>query len=75
MTTANKVILNRINTQLNTITQDLISLTSDEQEAYDNMSENAQDGEKGCQLVDNIDGLDNSVNEIQSVIDTLSSIE
>ena len=43
----------------------------EEQEAFDNMPESLQDSERGEQMNDCIDMLDDAVDEIACLIDTL----
>lgn len=44
----------------------------DEQDAYDNLPESMQDGERGSAMQDNIDDLDGVYYEIDSASETLS---
>lgn len=51
------------------------SVKDDEQDAYDNMPEGLQQGEKGEQASNALDSLDNALSEMESAKDNLESIE
>ena len=52
----------------------LDDVNCDENDAYDNMPENLQDGDRAFNMQDNIDKLDNACSSINEIIDSLNEI-
>ena len=53
---------------------ELESICEEEQEAYYNMPESLQDSERGQELYDNIDALENAASNLDDVISDLQEI-
>ena len=49
------------------IKQDIENVRDDEQEYYDNMPENLQDGEKGERAQSAIDALENAISDVEDI--------
>ena len=59
-----------------TVQKDLLEIIRDEeQEAFDNMPENFQEGEKGAQAQDIIDSLDEALSQLEEAADGISGID
>ena len=52
----------------------LDDVNCDENDAYDNMPENLQDGDRAFNMQDNIDKLDNACSSINEIMDSLNEI-
>lgn len=52
----------------------LESIREEEQEAFDNLSESSQEGEKGEAMNEAIDLLDNAVSDLETVCESLEEI-
>lgn len=66
--------IERIGGELDSLLSDLQTIWEAEQEKYDNLSEKAQETEKGEAIQSNVSALDNAVNELQSVIENLNQV-
>lgn len=62
--------LREIADKINALKADLEYLRDEEQDAYDNMPENRQGGEKGEKAQSAIDSIDNAINELDSAVDS-----
>lgn len=57
-----------IKDQLIDLQTDIEEIKDEEQEAYDNLPESLQDGEKGEKMYDAIDNLDSAYSSLEDVI-------
>jgi Zn-dependent M32 family carboxypeptidase len=64
-------ILERINNEITTLKCELEDVMNSEQEAYDNMPESFQNGEKGERMQEIIDQLETSVSSLEEVIENI----
>ena len=60
--------------RLGELKEEVISICDEEREAYDNLPESVQAGEKGDAMEDNYIDLDSAACDIESVIDSLQEI-
>lgn len=66
--------LNKIMEQIDLLMDDLEEIQSEEQEAFDNMPEQFQEGERGEAMQEAIDNLDNAWSSLEEAKDTLEEI-
>ena len=72
----NKARRNRIaevQSQLETLKQEIDSILEEEQEAYDNMPESLQNGERGEAMQEAIDALESAVGSCEELDEYLTS--
>lgn len=74
MNKARRAKINSICEKLAGLQEELTTVTEEEQDAYDNMPEGIQEGEKGEAAQEALDGLEAAYDEIQSVIDNLELV-
>lgn len=60
--------------KLDQIKEMLECISGDEQEAYDNIPENLNNSELANAMYENIDDIENAVNTIDDVIETLNDV-
>lgn len=53
---------------------ELEAVRDEEQEAFDNMPQSLQDGEKGSSMQDGISNLDDAISSLESCTDSLSEM-
>lgn len=61
--------------KLGIIMSDLQSLRDEEDEAYNNLPDSLRDGEKGAQMDDNINAMDNACDFIGDALQELENLE
>lgn len=64
--------LNEIINKLSELRDDLESLTSEEEECYDNMPENLQYSEKGERIEAAVESLNDALDSIDNAIDSIN---
>ena len=67
--------LNVIYSELHLRIGQLDDLLNQEQDAYDNLPEGLQNSEKGEQIQECIDAVEQAKSELQTVLDTLGQLE
>ena len=67
--------LNNIFNELHSRVGQLDDLLNEEQDAYDNLPESLQNAEKGEQMQEYIDALDQAKSELEAVMDTLGHLD
>ena len=67
--------LNNIYGELHLRVGQLDDLLNEEQDAYDNLPESLQNAEKGEQMQECIDALDQAKSELEAVMDTLNQFD
>lgn len=67
--------LNKIYLELHLRVGQLDDLLNEEQDAYDNLPEPLQNAEKGEQMQECIDALDQAKSELEAVMDTLGQLD
>jgi len=67
--------LNNIYLELHCRVGQLDDLLNEEQDAYDNLPESLQNAEKGEQMQECIDALDQAKSELEAVMDTLNQFD
>jgi len=67
--------LNNIYKELHLRVGQLDNLQNEEQDAYDNLPESLQNAEKGEQMQECIDALDQAKSELEAVMDTLGQLD
>lgn len=63
--------LQSIRDQLLDLQTEIEEIKDEEQEAYDNLPEPLQDGEKGEKMTDAVDSLDSAYSSLEDVLDYL----
>jgi len=53
---------------------EVIALSEEEHEAYDNMPEGLQDSERGEAISENVDDLESAAGDLEDIIDTLREV-
>lgn len=59
---------------LNNVLELLEEVTTDEQDAYDNLPESIQDSERGEAMQENVDDMEDASSSLQDIIDQLQDI-
>lgn len=59
---------------LNNVLGLLEEVTTDEQDAYDNLPESIQDSDKGEAMLENVDDMEDASSSLQDIIDQLQDI-
>jgi len=67
--------LNKIYLELHLRVGQLDDLLNEEQDAYDNLPASLQNAEKGEQMQECIDALDQAKSELEAVMDTLGQLD
>ena len=67
MNKARRKQIEAIKNLLTTIQTDLEAIKDDEQEAYDNLPESLQDGEKGEKMTEAIDNLETACSALEEI--------
>ena len=67
-------ILQKVIDQLEELKQEVSSICEEEQEEYDNMPENLQDGERGSQMYENISTLEDQESNFDELIENLQEV-
>lgn len=60
--------------RLNELRNDIESIQQEEQDAFDNMSESFQEGERGEAMQEGLDQLESAVNGVDESIEALENI-
>lgn len=71
MNKARRISITKIADSLQALKSDVESIQCEEQEAYDNLPESIQDGERGDRMQDAIDNLDDALNLIDEAVTSL----
>lgn len=66
--------LQKVIDQLEELKQEVSSICEEEQEAYDNMPESLQDGERGSQMYENISTLEDQESNFDDLIESLQEV-
>jgi hypothetical protein len=66
--------LQKVIDQLEELKGEVASICEEEQEAYDNMPESLQDGERGSQMYDNISTLEDQESNFDDLINYLQEV-
>ena len=66
--------INKVKEKLENLLADLDGLKSEEEEAYDNMPESLQESDRGGEMLENIEYLDEAYNAVDEAIETLGNI-
>lgn len=72
MNKVRRVLLEKIQTELETLAESLGTLLEEENEYYDNMPENFQGGEKGEKAQAAIEAMDSALNSINEATGDIS---
>lgn len=67
-------IVKNIIKQIGSISDQIEEVKDDEQEAFDNLPENFQDGKKGQDIVMMIDILEQAIDQLSDIVPTLEDI-
>lgn len=67
--------ISEIQATLDAAKADLESVASEERDAFENMPENMQQGDKGQAMEQAADALEEAVSELDSIIENLGAIE
>lgn len=71
MNKARRISITKIADSLQALKSDVESIQSEEQDAYDNLPESIQDGERGDRMQEAIDNLDDALNLIDEAVTSL----
>lgn len=71
MNKARRISITKIADSLQALKSDVESIQSEEQDAYDNLPESFQDGERGDRMQEAIGNLDDALNLIDEVVTSL----
>ena len=74
MNKARRKKLGEIIDQLEYLREDLDAVASEEREAYDNLPESLQEGDKGCAMEEAADELDDICSEMEDLKDRIQSV-
>lgn len=66
--------LQKVIDQLEELKQEVSYICEEEQEAYDNMPESLQDGERGSQMYENISTLEDQESNFDELIENLQEV-
>lgn len=66
--------LQKVIDQLEELKQEVSSICEEEQEAYDNMPESLQNGDRGSQMYENISTLEDQESNFDDLIDNLQEV-
>lgn len=66
--------LQKVIDQLEELKQEVSSICEEEQEAYDNMPESLQDGDRGSQMYENISTLEDQESNFDELIENLQEV-
>lgn len=66
--------LQKVIDQLEELKQEVSYICEEEQEAYDNMPESLQDGERGSQMYENISTLEDQESNFDDLIESLQEV-
>lgn len=66
--------LQKVIDKLEELKQEVSSICEEEQEAYDNMPESLQDGERGSQMYENISNLEDRESDFEELIEYLQEV-
>lgn len=66
--------LQKVIDQLEELKEEVASICEEEQEAYDNMPDSLQDGDRGQQIYDNISTLEDQESNIYDLICNLQDV-
>lgn len=71
MNKARRISITKIADSLQALKSDVESIQLEEQDAYDNLPESFQDGERGDRMQEAIDNLDDALNLIDEAVTSL----
>lgn len=71
MNKARRISITKIADNLQALKSDVESIQSEEQDAYDNLPESIQDGERGDRMQEAIDNLDDALTLIDEAVTSL----
>lgn len=71
MNKARRISITKIADSLQALKSDVESIQSEEQDAYDNLPESFQDGERGDRMQEAIGNLDDALNLIDEAVTSL----
>jgi hypothetical protein len=71
MNKARRISITKIADSLQALKSDVESIQSEEQDAYDNLPESIQDGERGDRMQEAIDNLDDALTLIDEAVTSL----
>lgn len=71
MNKARRINITKIADNLQALKSDVESIQSEEQDAYDNLPESIQDGERGDRMQEAIDNLDDALTLIDEAVTSL----
>lgn len=74
MNKTRRKLIEKIIEQLETLKDEVESITEEEQEAYDNLPDGIQDSEKGETMYEAISDLEDASSNFDDIIDTLQDI-
>ena len=74
MNKSRRAKINKLLEELEYINSEIESIKCDEQDAYDNLPESIQGSDRGQQMEEYVDSLDEAWESMQSAIDTLTEI-
>ena len=66
--------IEKVVSTLENMLEELDGIREEEQDAYDNLPESIQDSERGETMYENIDTLDTSYADLESIIDNLQEL-
>ncbi len=66
--------LQKVIDKLEELKEEVASICEEEQEAYDNMPEGLQEGDRGSQIYENISTLENQESNFDDLIDYLQEV-
>jgi hypothetical protein len=75
MNKARRISITKIADSLQALKSDVESIQSEEQDAYDNLPESIQDGERGDRMQEAIDNLDDALTLIDEAVTSLMQAE
>ncbi len=70
-----KANISTLLTDLQEAMQIATDVKDEEQEAFDNLSEKAQEGDKGSAMQEAIENMESAIGELESLIDTLEAFD
>lgn len=74
MNTPRRKAIAKIADQIEELAHALSTIADDEQEAYENLPEAFQEGERGEAMSENVDNLNEAVSDLESVFENLREI-
>lgn len=67
--------LAKVADDINSAMMKLEDIKNDEQDAFDNLPESIQDSERGSQMEENIENMEDGISYLQDALDSISEVD